>query len=107
MTKPKTKRKAKPKPDLIKLNSDTTKQESLDKKVYCTRCGEVLKSPRAIKNKEGQRCRWARMEEEGTRVYRTQRGPHMKEDVPFKPVGTKVTSGVKVLYVQTKLGDWK
>ena len=72
--------------------------------VRCSRCGEILTSPRAIKNREGQRCRWARMEEEGTRVYR---GPHMKEDVDFKPSGTKVTSGVIVMYVQTSLGDWE
>ena len=71
--------------------------------VRCTRCGEVLTSPRAIKWQEGQRCRWARMEEEGTRVYR---GPHMKEDVDFTPMGTKITSGVIVMYVQTSLGDF-
>ena len=72
--------------------------------VRCKGCGEILTSPRAIKWQEGQRCRWARMEAEGTRVYR---GPHMKEDVDFTSMkGHKVTSGVKVLYVQTKLGDF-
>ena len=71
--------------------------------VRCSRCGEILTSPRAIKNREGQRCRWARMEEEGTRVYR---GPHMKEDVDFKTQGQKVKSGVVVMYVQTQLGDF-
>jgi hypothetical protein len=72
--------------------------------VRCRSCGEILTSPRAVKWQEGQRCRWARMEREGTRVYR---GPHMKEEVDFQEVkGHKVTSGVKVLYVQTKLGDF-
>ena len=71
--------------------------------VRCKGCGEILTSPRAIKWQEGQRCRWARMEAEGTRVYR---GPHMKEDVDFKPLGTKVNSGVKIMFVQTSLGDW-
>lgn len=47
------------------------------------------------------------MEEEGTRVYRKRNLPHMKEDVDFKPLGAKVTSGVKVLYVQTSLGDFE
>ena len=64
--------------------------------IRCTRCGEKLNSERTRKNKEGQRCRWARMEEEGTRVYR---GPHMKEDVPFVESGTKE-------YQQTTLGDF-
>ena len=73
------------------------------KEIYCRRCGERLTSPRAIKWEEGQRCRWKRQEAEGTRVYR---GPHMKEDVDFTPMGTKVTSGVIVMYVQSKLGDW-
>ena len=72
--------------------------------VYCRRCGKILTSPRSVKWEEGQRCRWERMEEEGTRVYR---GPHMKEDVDFKPLGTKVTSGVIVMYVQTRLGDFE
>jgi len=30
-----------------------------------------------------------------------------KEDVPFKPMGTKVQSGVIVMHVQTQLGDWE
>lgn len=76
------------------------------KEVRCRCCGEILKSPRSIKWEEGQRCRWKRMEAEGTRVYRKRSGPHMKEDVDFKPLGTKVQSGVIVLYVQTKLGEW-
>jgi len=71
--------------------------------VRCKRCNEVLTSPRAVKWREGQRCRWQRMEEEGTRVYR---GPHMKEDVDFIKYGKKVTSGVQVLFVQTRLGDF-
>jgi hypothetical protein len=71
--------------------------------ILCIGCGKELKSERTRKNKEGQRCRWARMEAEGTRVYR---GPHMKEDVDFTPIGTKVQSGVIVMYVQSKLGDW-
>lgn len=75
--------------------------------VRCSRCGEVLTSPRAIKNKEGQRCRWQRMEEEGTRVYRKQKGPHMKEDVDFIKQGKKVTSGIQIMFVQTKLGDFQ
>ena len=81
-----------------------TKKRKPEDVVFCKGCGEVLTSPRAIKWGEGQRCRWARMEAEGTRVYR---GPHMKEDVDFKPSGTKVTSGVVVMYVQTSLGDWE
>ena len=74
------------------------------KGVYCRGCGKLLTSPRTIKWQEGQRCRWKRQEAEGTRVYR---GPHMKEDVDFIPMGTKVTSGVIVMYVQSKLGDWE
>ncbi len=105
------KRKNDLKPDKLFRNSRPTKQERLKEEdvVYCSRCGEKLTSPRAIKNEEGQRCRWARMEEEGTRVYRKTKGPHMKEDVSFSnpPQGTKVKSGVVVQYVQTKLlGDW-
>ena len=94
--------------DKLFRNSRPTKQERLKAEVVrCSRCGEVLKSPRAIKNEEGQRCRWARMEEEGTRVYRTNKGPHMKEDVDFESAkGTKVKSGVVVQYVQTSLGDF-
>ena len=71
--------------------------------VRCKSCDEILTSPRSVKWEEGQRCRWKRQEEEGTRVYR---GPHMKEDVDFKPVGKKVQSGVIVMYIQTRLGDW-
>jgi len=71
--------------------------------VRCKGCGEILTSPRSIKWQEGQRCRWARMEAEDTRVYR---GPHMKEDVDFKSQGQKVKSGVIVMYVQTQLGDF-
>ena len=74
--------------------------------IRCTRCGEKLNSERTRKNKEGQRCRWARMEEEGTRVYRKRSGPHMKEDVDFMNQGKKVKSGVIVQYVQTNLGDF-
>ena len=99
-------RKKDQKPDKLFRNSRPTTQERLKEPeiVRCSRCGEILTSPRAIKNREGQRCRWARMEEEGTRVYR---GPHMKEDVDFMRVkGHKVESGVKVLYVQTNLGDF-
>ena len=85
-------------------NSRPTKQEQLKEDVVrCTRCGEILTSPRTIKWQEGQRCRWKRQEEEGTRVYR---GPHMKEDVDFTPQGQKVKSGVIVQYVQTRLGDF-
>ena len=74
------------------------------KGVYCRGCGELLTSPRAIKWQEGQRCRWNRQEIEGTRVYR---GPHMKEDVDFQGArGSKVKSGIIVMYVQTQLGDW-
>ena len=87
------------------MMEEQTTQECLKEPeiVRCSRCGEILTSPRAIKNREGQRCRWARMEEEGTRVYR---GPHMKEEVPFKSQGQKVKSGVVVMYVQTQLGDF-
>ena len=74
--------------------------------VRCKGCGEILTSPRAIKNQEGQRCRWKRQEAEGTRVYRTNRGPHMKEDVDFRPLGKEVKSGVIVQYVQSQLGDY-
>ena len=83
---------------------DTAGAVRIMKEVYCRRCGERLTSPRTIKWQEGQRCRWKRQEAEGTRVYR---GPHMKEDVPFKPMGTKVQSGVIVMHVQTQLGDWE
>ena len=76
--------------------------------VRCKGCGEILTSPRSIKWQEGQRCRWERMEAEGTRIYRTQRGPHMKDDVSFSnpPQGKPVKSGVIVMYVQTQLGDF-
>lgn len=75
--------------------------------VRCKSCDEVLTSPRTIKWQEGQRCRWKRMELEGTRVYRN-RGPHMREDVDFQSIkGKKVTSGVIVQFVQTSLGDFK
>ena len=77
-----------------------------DNVVRCKGCGEIVTSPRAIKWQEGQRCRWKRQEAEGTRVYRKRNLPHMKEDVDFKPLGTKVNSGVKMLYVQASLGDW-
>jgi len=104
MTKIKTMRD---KRDKKLRNSRPTKQEQLKEDVVrCKRCGEVLTSPRAIKNEEGQRCRWARMEEEGTRVYRKRSGPHMKEDVDFMNQGKKVKSGVIVQYVQTNLGDF-
>jgi len=89
-------------------NSRPTKQERLKEEdvVRCKRCGDTLTSPRTIKWQEGQRCRWARMEAEGTRVYRTNKGPHMKEDVDFMNQGKKVKSGVIVQYVQTNLGDF-
>ena len=97
-------RKKDQKLDKLFRNSRPTTQECLKEEIVrCSRCGEILTSPRAIKNREGQRCRWARMEEEGTRVYR---GPHMKEEVPFKSQGQKVKSGVVVMYVQTQLGDF-
>ena len=103
MTTIKTKRKDKR--DKLFRNSRPTTQECLKESdvVRCKGCGEILTSPRAIKWGEGQRCRWARMEAEGTRVYR---GPHMKEEVPFKTMGEKVKSGVIVMYVQTTLGDF-
>ena len=74
-----------------------------DEIVYCRRCSEELTSERSKRLGIGQRCKWKEDEENGTRVYR---GPHMKEDVDFIPMGTKVTSGVIVMYVQSKLGDW-
>jgi len=74
-----------------------------DEIVYCRRCGERLTSERSRRLGIGQRCKWAEDEENGIRVYR---GPHMKEDVDFKPSGTKVPSGVVVMYVQTSLGDF-
>ena len=77
------------------------------KEVKCRKCGEVLTSPRSIRLGIGQRCKWKEDEENGTRVHRTSKGPHMKEDVAFMQIkGKKVTSGVKVLYVQTTLGDF-
>ena len=76
------------------------------KEIYCRRCGSKLESERSRRLGIGQRCKWEEDEENGTRVYRTSRGPHMKEDVDFKPSGTKVTSGVIVMYVQTQLGDF-
>ena len=71
--------------------------------VYCRRCGEKLESERSKRVGIGQRCKWKEDEENGTRVYR---GPHMKEDVAFKSEGQKVKSGVVVMHVQTKLGDF-
>ena len=77
------------------------------KEVYCRRCGSKLESERSRRLGIGQRCKWEEDEENGTRVYRTSKGPHMKEDVNFMRVkGHKVESGVKVLYVQTNLGDF-
>jgi len=76
------------------------------KEVYCRRCGSKLESERSRRLGIGQRCKWEEDEENGTRVYRTSKGPHMKEDVPFKPLGAKVQSGVIVMHVQTQLGDW-
>ena len=77
------------------------------KEVYCRRCGSKLESERSRRLGIGQRCKWEEDEENGTRVYRTSKGPHMKEDVDFMRVkGHKVESGVKVLYVQTNLGDF-
>lgn len=76
------------------------------KEVICRRCGGVLTSPRSRRLGIGQRCKWEEDEENGTRVYRKRRGPHMKEDVPFNPIGAKVESGVIVMHVQTTLGDW-
>jgi len=99
--------------DKKKINGDCKRQQRLTEviskgEVRCKTCGEVLTSPRAIKWQEGQRCRWKRMEEEGTRVYRKNRGPHMKEDVDFQDVkGKEVTSGVIVQIVQTSLGDFE
>ena len=71
--------------------------------VFCRRCGEKLTSDRSKRLGIGQRCKWAEDEENGTRVYR---GPHMKEEVPFKSQGQKVKSGVVVRIVQTQLGDF-
>ena len=71
--------------------------------VRCLECGEILTSERSINHylgPRGQRCRWKKF------GRRTRSGPHMKEDVPFKPLGTKVQSGVIVMHVQTTLGDW-
>jgi len=77
------------------------------KEVYCRRCGSKLESERSRRLGIGQRCKWEEDEENGTRVYRTSKGPHMKEDVDFMRVkGHKVESGVKVMYVQTNLGDF-
>ena len=77
------------------------------KEIYCRRCGSKLESERSRRLGIGQRCKWEEDEENGTRVYRTSKGPHMKEDVDFMRVkGHKVESGVKVLYVQTNLGDF-
>ena len=72
--------------------------------VRCRRCKEILTSPRSVRLGIGQRCKWEEDEELGRRVHR---GPHMKEEVDFVGGrGEKVTSGVKVLYVQSTLGDF-
>ena len=96
--------------DKLLRNSRPTKQERLkeEEKIFCSECGEELTSERSKRLRIGQRCKWKLEEIAGTRVYRTNKGPHMKEDVPFESVkGTKVKSGVIVQYVQTKLlGDW-
>ena len=101
-------RKKDQKLDKLFRNSRPTTQERLKESeiVYCRRCGERLTSERSRRLGIGQRCKWQEDEENGTRVYRTSKGPHMKEDVDFKPSGTKVPSGVVVMYVQTSLGDW-
>ena len=79
-----------------------------EKIVYCSECGEELTSERSKRLRIGQRCKWKLEEIAGTRVYRTNKGPHMKEDVPFAnpPQGQKVKSGVIVMHVQTQLGDF-
>jgi len=88
-------------------NSRPTKQERLkEEKIYCSECGEELTSERSKRLGIGQRCKWKLEEIAGTRVYRTNKGPHMKEDVDFKSRGRKVNSGVIVQYVQTSLGDF-
>ena len=89
-------------------NSRPTKQERLkeDEKVFCSECGAELTSERSKRLGIGQRCKWKLEEIVGTRVYRKTRGPHMKEDVEFMKRGHKVQSGVKVMFVQTQLGDW-
>ena len=78
------------------------------KEVYCRRCGSKLESERSRRLGIGQRCKWEEDEENGTRVYRTSKGPHMKEDVSFSnPIqGKEVTSGVIVQFIQTRLGDF-
>ena len=103
------KRKKDLKPDKLFRNSRPTKQERLNQgeKVFCSECGEELTSERSKRLGIGQRCKWKLEEIAGTRVYRTNKGPHMKEDVDFKPLGAKVPSGVIVMYVQTSLGDWE
>ena len=79
-----------------------------EEKVFCSECGEELTSERSKRLGIGQRCKWKLEEIAGTRVYRTNKGPHMKEDVSFSnpPQGKKVKSGVIVQYVQTNLGDF-
>ena len=74
--------------------------------VYCRRCGSELTSERSRRLGIGQRCKWQEDEENGTRIYRTSKGPHMKEDVPFISSGTEIKSGIIVQYVQTRLGDF-
>ena len=93
--------------DKLLRNSRPTKQERLkEEKIFCSECGEELTSDRSKRLGIGQRCKWKLEEIAGTRVYRKTKGPHMKEDVDFKPLGTKVQSGVIVMYVQSKLGDF-
>jgi hypothetical protein len=79
----------------------------MKEEVLCRRCKKPLKSARSIRLGIGQRCKWEEDEENGTRVYRSSKGPHMKEDVDFMRLGKKVTSGVQVLFVQTRLGDFE
>jgi len=71
----------------------------MKEEIRCSMCGEVLTSPRSKRLGIGQRCKWKLEEIAGTRVYRTNKGPHMKEDVPFVESGTKE-------YQQTTLGDF-
>ena len=77
--------------------------------VRCSSCGEILTSPRAVKWKEGQRCRWRRMEREGTRVYRknTQTNAHIKDNVPWKESGGKAyRRSYYDSFQQTRITDW-
>jgi len=58
----------------------------IEKPVFCSRCGQILTSPRSIRYGKGQRCRWAT--EGTTRTRTTTVGQGMPiDDVDFSESG--------------------